>query len=66
MFFVFHIQGHYVLVVGYDLHRRKLIYRNPTFRDRECVMDFEDFDRARTSYGTDEDIIFISSTPKSS
>jgi hypothetical protein len=29
-------------------------------------MDFEDFDRARTRYGTDEDIIFISSTPKSS
>ena len=30
----------------------------------DLCMSFEDFDKARTSYGTDEDIIFIDSTPK--
>lgn len=45
----------------------QIIYRNPTFRDRECVMSFEKFNKARTSYGTDEDIIFVYSReePKS-
>lgn len=56
-------QGHYVLAVGFDLTKRRIIYRNPTFRERECVMSFEKFDKARTSYGTDEDIIFMYGKP---
>lgn len=52
-------QGHYVLVVGYDLPRKKIIYRNPTLCDKECVMSFANFDEARTSYGTDEDVVFV-------
>lgn len=53
-------QGHYVLAVGYDIPKRKIYYRNPTLRDRVCMMSYERFDEARNSYGTDEDVIFIS------
>ena len=52
-------QGHYVLAVGFDIPKRKIYYRNPTLRDRVCVMSYERFDEARNSYGTDEDVIFV-------
>ena len=51
--------GHYVAVVGYDLVKQTVTYRNPSLSDRECAMSFKDFDEARTAYGTDEDVIFI-------
>jgi len=51
--------GHYVVVVGYDLPNRRVTYRNPSLSDRECCMNFKDFEEARTAYGTDEDVIFI-------
>ena len=52
-------QGHYVVVCGYDLPNKKLIYRNPSLCDRECIMSFENFENARTSYGTDDDVLFV-------
>ena len=52
-------QGHYVVMCGYKLKEKKIIYRNPGYIDRECVTSFEIFDDARTSYGTDEDVIFV-------
>ena len=52
-------QGHYVVMSGYKLKEKKIIYRNPGYVDRECVTSFEIFDDARTSYGTDEDVIFV-------
>jgi hypothetical protein len=52
-------QGHYVLAVGFDLPKQKIYYRNPTLRDRVCTMSFDRFNEARTSYGTDEDVIFV-------
>ena len=52
--------GHYVLAVGFDIPKRKIYYRNPTLRDRVCVMSFDRFDEARNSYGTDKDVIFVS------
>ena len=52
-------QGHYVVMCGYNLPQRKIIYRNPGAHDCECVMSFERFDDARTSYGTDEDVVFL-------
>ena len=51
--------GHYIAVVGYDLVKETITYRNPSLSDRECAMSFKDFDEARTAYGTDEDVIFI-------
>ncbi|KAJ8979807.1 hypothetical protein NQ317_001297 [Molorchus minor] len=52
-------QGHYIVVCGYDVHTRKVFYRNPSFGDHVCTMPLETLDQARKSYGTDEDIIFI-------
>ena len=52
-------QGHYVVVCGYILKEKKIIYRNPSYSDRMCVVPFDMFDDARTSYGTDEDVIFV-------
>lgn len=52
-------QGHYILVVGFDLEREVVIYRNPSTKDKECEITFSRFERARASYGTDEDIIFL-------
>lgn len=59
-------QGHYVVVCGYDLPKQKLIYRNPSLCDRECIMSFQNFENARTSYGTDDDVLFVDlKTPES-
>ncbi|XP_018572864.1 protein GUCD1 isoform X1 [Anoplophora glabripennis] len=52
-------QGHYVVICGYDIHTRKVFYRNPSFGDHVCLMSLESLDQARKCYGTDEDIIFI-------
>nr|CAH7748977.1 unnamed protein product [Callosobruchus chinensis] len=52
-------QGHYVVLCGYDIHTRKVFYRNPSFGDHVCMMPISNLDNARKSYGTDEDIIFI-------
>ena len=52
-------QGHYVVMCGYNLNLKQIIYRNPGHSDRECVTSFEIFDDARTSYGTDEDVLFV-------
>merc|ERR1712059_23373 len=56
-------QGHYVVLVGYDSLKQEIIYRNPTLKDKVCSMPFSTLEEARTSYGTDEDVIFIQSSP---
>ncbi|CAG9861448.1 unnamed protein product [Phyllotreta striolata] len=52
-------QGHYIVLCGYDVHSRKIFYRNPSFADHVCIMSMDIFDLSRKSYGTDEDLIFI-------
>jgi len=52
-------QGHYIVLVGFDQKAKEVLYRNPTVKDKVCGMPFETFEEARTSYGTDEDIIFV-------
>ena len=59
-------QGHYIVVCGYDITCQKIVYRNPSLNDRECVMSFQTFENARTSYGTDDDVIFVDTAPKTS
>ena len=61
-------QGHYVVACGYDLPKQKIIYRNPSLCDRECMMSFQKFQEARESYGTDDDVIFVDiiSSPQNS
>lgn len=51
--------GHYIILCGYNLRKNKFLYRNPTFRDRLCATSFHRLDKARRSYGTDEDLILI-------
>ncbi|XP_047500233.1 protein GUCD1-like [Penaeus chinensis] len=57
-------QGHYILLIGYDLRKNHLYYRNPSFKNRICSISFSKLDEARQSYGTDEDVIFIYTSPK--
>ena len=52
-------QGHYILVVGFDPKSREILYRNPTLKDKICCISYGAFEDARTTYGTDEDTIFI-------
>jgi len=52
-------QGHYVVLVGYDLAEGEVWYRNPTVKDKVCAMPFAVLEEARTAYGTDEDVIFV-------
>nr|XP_053645827.1 protein GUCD1-like isoform X1 [Cherax quadricarinatus] len=57
-------QGHYILLIGFDLKKNHMYYRNPSFKNRICSISFSKLDEARQSYGTDEDVIFIYSNSK--
>jgi len=52
-------QGHYVVLIGFDPDKREVLYRNPTMKDKVCHMPYDSLEESRTSYGTDEDVIFI-------
>ena len=54
-----HYQGHYILLVGYNEKTKEILYRNPTLKDKICYINYDSLEEARTSYGTDEDILFI-------
>lgn len=51
--------GHYILVIGYNLKIRKFFYRNPTNADKVCLISFDGMTSARLDHGTDEDLIFV-------
>uniref|UniRef100_UPI00358FCE5B protein GUCD1 isoform X3 n=1 Tax=Myxine glutinosa TaxID=7769 RepID=UPI00358FCE5B len=51
-------QGHFVTVCGYSHPDGSVFYNNPTC-DRMCICTVKNFNEARTSYGTDEDILFV-------
>ena len=52
-------QGHYICLTGVDREKNLIYFSNPSAKFSVCVCGVEDVDRARKSYGTDEDIIFI-------
>ncbi|KAK7063056.1 guanylyl cyclase domain-containing protein 1 [Halocaridina rubra] len=52
-------QGHYILLIGCDMKKNLIYYRNPSFSSRVCYITFSRLDEARQSYGTDEDVIFV-------
>nr|ADD38285.1 protein C22orf13 homolog [Lepeophtheirus salmonis] len=52
-------QGHYILVVGYDLQKKSIYFQDPSFKSSVNVASFAQFEKARKFFGTDEDIIFI-------
>lgn len=52
-------QGHYIVLCGHNRKQGRIYYRNPSLHDHICRMSYNTLDEARSSYGTDEDIIFI-------
>ncbi len=52
-------QGHFILAVGFDATSEVVTFHNPSRKEGTCATSFHNFDEARTSYGTDEDVIFI-------
>lgn len=58
----FPFQGHYVVLCGYRMSEKKLLYRNPSKSERLCSVPFDAFEKARKRFGTDEDVIFVRSS----
>ena len=52
-------QGHYVVLVGFNSESREILYRNPSVKDKVCYMSYDCLEESRSSYGTDEDVLFI-------
>lgn len=52
-------QGHYVVVCGHDLKKKKIFYKNPSYDEEVCCSRMDRFDKARKSHGTDEDVLLI-------
>ncbi|XP_051525389.1 protein GUCD1-like isoform X1 [Myxocyprinus asiaticus] len=52
-------QGHFVVVCGFNRKTGSIFYNNPAYSDRVCCTSFSNFEEARQSYGTDEDILLI-------
>nr|XP_039268083.1 protein GUCD1-like isoform X1 [Styela clava] len=57
--------GHFVVIVGYDLNRKIFFLNDPSPDGKHVQCTFETLERARKSYGTDEDILFLYSPTKS-
>ncbi|XP_060699815.1 protein GUCD1 [Hemiscyllium ocellatum] len=52
-------QGHFIVVCGYNRNSGCIFYNNPAYADRVCCTTVSNFNEARMSYGTDEDILFV-------
>lgn len=52
-------QGHYILLVGFDSDRQMVFCHNPTLSHGPTEISIDSFEKARKSYGTDQDIIYI-------
>lgn len=52
-------QGHFIILCGYKKSSGSLFYNNPGYADRLCRTSITNFEEARCSYGTDEDILLI-------
>ncbi|XP_057600590.1 protein GUCD1 isoform X2 [Hippopotamus amphibius kiboko] len=52
-------QGHFIVLRGYSRPASCIFYNNPAYADRMCSTSISNFEEARTSYGTDEDILFV-------
>ncbi|XP_072809570.1 protein GUCD1 isoform X11 [Vicugna pacos] len=53
-------QGHFIVLRGYNRATGCIFYNNPAYADTGmCSTSLSNFEEARTSYGTDEDILFV-------
>ncbi|KAJ1545081.1 hypothetical protein HK405_008166 [Cladochytrium tenue] len=55
--------GHYVLLVGYDVARDRVWFRDPGSLEPLCVAAAADLDAARAAFGTDCDAIVVRAVP---
>ena len=51
--------GHFIVLIGYDDLRNLIFYRNPATSKKLSITTYVNFEIARKSYGTDQDILFI-------
>ena len=51
--------GHFIVLVGYDDNKRLIFYRNPATSKKLSFTSYFNFEIARKSFGTDQDILFI-------
>ncbi|RNA16987.1 GUCD1 isoform X2 [Brachionus plicatilis] len=51
--------GHYITLVGYDDVKELIFYRNPSSVQNFSFTSYLNFEIARKSFGTDQDILFI-------
>ncbi|KAA8592928.1 hypothetical protein FQN60_018383 [Etheostoma spectabile] len=52
-------QGHFVVLCGFNRTTGCVFYNNPAYSDRVCCTSVGNFEEARRSYGTDEDILLV-------
>ena len=51
--------GHFLVLVGFDDIKQLIFYRNPASKRNFSFTSYTHFELARTSYGTDQDILFL-------
>ncbi len=51
--------GHFIILIGYDDSKRLIFYRNPASKRNLSFTSYLNFELARKSYGTDQDILFL-------
>lgn len=51
--------GHFIVLIGYDHEKRLMFYRNPAHTMKLSYTNYDSFEEARKSFGTDQDILFI-------
>lgn len=57
--FLFSFAGHYVVVSGFDAESDTFVYHDPAARAAGCTIRAADLERARKSFGTDEDVVEV-------
>merc|ERR1712112_350023 len=50
-----------IVLINHDGNTKEFTYRNPALSSQICVTSYDDMEKARKSYGTDEDTIFVNS-----
>lgn len=55
----FSFAGHYVVVCDYDADRDEYAYKDPASSAETCWIRTEDLEAARSSFGTDDDIVEV-------
>jgi hypothetical protein len=52
--------GHFIILIGYDDNKHLVFYRNPASKRNFSFTSYANFELARRSYGTDQDLLFLS------